>query len=523
MTNDRSHALVPEPSRSLSASSRLAERTLADRVARTETATVAGRTLLVGPGGYGTIGEAVALAEDGDSVIVRPGTYRESVRVAHAIKISGDGERGTIVVVSGVAPCFVLTGCAANLANLTLRGGGRVDDRTLAAISVNGGTPVLEGLVFDDSHGIVIEGADAAPIVRGNLLRGGLGVGIFVRWGAGGTVEGNEVVGNTYAGIMIAHDGSAPRVRSNRIHDSADNADAYGIYVCAGAGGTIEGNEIFGTAGAGIQVAFGGTDPIVRENKIHDGLAAGVAVKLGAGGTFENNDIYRNAEAGITIAGAGTSPTIRSNKVHDGQSSGIFAHTGSAGLVEANEIFGNAGSGVVLFSAGTAPLVRLNSVHDNGADGIRVFNGARGTIESNDVRHNTEAGVMIAGPGSAPAVRANRIYDGNQPGVMVAEGATGVVEGNEIFDNATGVAVADPGTDPVIRANTIRDSLYNGIIVFGGAAGLVENNRVSGAGVTIGGKGTSPLIRANTIMSTTGRGLEIVAGATPIVSGNVVS
>jgi pectin methylesterase-like acyl-CoA thioesterase len=99
VTEDRSKALVPQGSTSLSPISRLAERTLTERAKREERALVVTHTLVVGPGGYATITAAVAAARDGDTVLVRPGRYEESVVVeGKTITIRGDGDRDAIVV-----------------------------------------------------------------------------------------------------------------------------------------------------------------------------------------------------------------------------------------------------------------------------------------------------------------------------------------------------------------------------------------------------------------------------------------
>ena len=64
-----------------------------------------GATLVVasdGSGDYGTIGSAVAAAHDGDTILVRPGRYVESIFVdGKDLTIAGDGEHGTVTGGSG--------------------------------------------------------------------------------------------------------------------------------------------------------------------------------------------------------------------------------------------------------------------------------------------------------------------------------------------------------------------------------------------------------------------------------------
>jgi hypothetical protein len=116
MTDDRSSALVPQDPTSLSPLSRLAERTLAERVEREERGLAAARTLVVGRGGYGTITDAVDAARDGDTVLVKPGRYEESVVVeGKTITIRGDGERDAIVVGWDKGPAFSLVATRSTL------------------------------------------------------------------------------------------------------------------------------------------------------------------------------------------------------------------------------------------------------------------------------------------------------------------------------------------------------------------------------------------------------------------------
>ena len=58
-------------------------------------------TIVVDQSGGGTvktIGEAVARAEDGDTILVKTGTYDESVTVTKDVTIRGDGDRADVIV-----------------------------------------------------------------------------------------------------------------------------------------------------------------------------------------------------------------------------------------------------------------------------------------------------------------------------------------------------------------------------------------------------------------------------------------
>jgi len=387
MTDDRSKALVPQGPTSLSPLGRLAERTLAERVEREERTLVAVRTLVIGPGGYATISAAVAAARDGDTVLVQPGRYEESVVVeGKTITIRGDGERDDIVVGWDRGPAFTLVETHSTLSGLTIVGGDPdpPEPELGAGLLVTVGAPQLDGLRVTQGRGIVFQGGAAGAIEHSQI--DGNDCGIFVHDGASPRIEENEIWGNAKGGIEICGAGTDPLVRANRIQES-------GIFVYYGAAPRIEGNEIWASALIGIAISDAGSDPLVRANRVHDGKGCGIAVGDGASPRIEENEIWANAEEGISIVGAGTDPLVRANRVHDGQKSGISVGHGASPRIEENEVWANAGRGIEITGAGTSPAIIGNTVRDGLGDGISVWDGASPTIEGNTITGN--AGVSI--------------------------------------------------------------------------------------------------------------------------------
>ena len=64
---------------------------------------------------------------------------------------------------------------------------------------------------------------------------------------------------------------------------------------------------------------------------------AGFGCTTTAQGTLEGNDIFGNALAGVEIK-TGANPTLRSNRIHDGKGSGVVVHDENGqGTLEDNE------------------------------------------------------------------------------------------------------------------------------------------------------------------------------------------
>ena len=383
MSKPPTGALVPAGPSALSGLSHLAARTLAERAARANALTIA-RTLIVGSDGYATIGAAVADARDGDTVLIRPGTYEESVTITKAISVVGDGDRNRVIVEGPGAPAFVLDHTTAALSNLTIAGGAESPDAPEGSMLISGGAPLIDRLSLVGSgdkmrRGIVI-GAAATPTIRGCAIRDMLFSAIEVNDGAGGTIESNEIFGGCLHGaITVTGAGTEPIIRNNAIRD----VFWIGIHVEEGAGGTIESNEFFGAFFLGaIRVTDVGTDPTILKNSVHDGQGTGICVEDGASGTIEANEIFGQTWSKIFVGGTNTDPVIRKNTIRDGQGSGIFVHDGASGTIEAIEIFGNADPGIAVSDTGTDPVIRNNTIRSQSI-GIFISKSADPTLEGN--------------------------------------------------------------------------------------------------------------------------------------------
>ena len=376
------HSLIPQSSTAVGPISRLAERTLAERVAREQTApaTVA-RTLIVGPGGYDTIAGAVAEARDGDTVLVHPGTYQETVTVERSIALVGHGDRAGVIVEGVGVPCLRLLSTAARVANLSFRPALRTPETREARenhwppgfgeIEIIGGAPTLVDLdIATDNAGILIWDR-ATPAIARCRINGGHGIWLA---NANGVIEGNEIFDTAHGAIVIRGEEANPVVRGNTIRD----CDYLGIWIKGGAEGTIEANEVSRVAGAGIVIWR--STPAVRNNTIHDNQG-GIFFDDGAGGTIEDNEIYDNAAVGVGISGEGTAPRVRNNTIRENQG-GILIAEGAGGTIHGNEIYGNAVAEIGVVGEGSAPVVSGNAV-SKGDDGIAVVDGASPTIVGN--------------------------------------------------------------------------------------------------------------------------------------------
>ncbi len=255
-------------------------------------------TIVVDQSGRGTvetITEAVAMAEDGDTILIKPGTYVEALVIDKDITLRGDGaDRSEVIIeVPADAPLLpeelagrCLMGCSgtddpgptgllllettSSLSNLTVVG---LLEGT--AVSIHGGAPTLEDLAIE----IATEVADPSREAAGGGGGGGLNIDhgsqaiirgishegwLSVDRGSSPIFEDNQLLDNC---IQLWGEGTAAELRGNTITGCVNG---WALDIGHGATPLIEDNDI---SVAGIYVYQGiadGTHPIIRGNRIHE-------------------------------------------------------------------------------------------------------------------------------------------------------------------------------------------------------------------------------------------------------------
>jgi serine/threonine protein phosphatase PrpC len=131
-------------------------------------------TLLVGPRDLATIGEAMALAQPGDTILVEPGVYRESIRLRSGIDLVSRQARGA-----------------------TLEGQATV----VSAESVRDAAFI--GFRIAGTGAVGIRLIDSDVDVSGVEISGMLTAGIEIGGASGGSIQAARIAGNAGPGILI--------------------------------------------------------------------------------------------------------------------------------------------------------------------------------------------------------------------------------------------------------------------------------------------------------------------------------
>jgi parallel beta-helix repeat protein len=252
-----------------------------------------------GSGDYKTIASAILGARPQDTIVLRPGTYKESLTIDRDVRIVGEGGRSKVIVESAPgANVFTFTAGSATLTGLTIRNTDPARD--LSAITVRGGTPVIEDCDLTSSAGSAVYifdfyGAGANPVIRNCTMRNSGGSGVWFHTRGKGMIEKCVISGNALSGVVIRTGGN-PVVRDCEIRDNKET----GVFVDDQGQGTIEKCVISGNAYAGVAITTAG-NPVVRDCQIRDGKDAGVFVYEHGRGTFTGNTLTGNASGAWVI------------------------------------------------------------------------------------------------------------------------------------------------------------------------------------------------------------------------------
>ena len=209
-----------------------------------------------GSGDYTTIASAYAAAKPGEIIVLRPGTYKEprGIRINNDVRIVGEGGRSKVIVEAASGEdVFTFMAGSAKLTGVTIRYTGPTDPQGgIGAISVTGGTPVIEDCDLTSSAGsaVYIFGAGANPTIRNSTMRDSRGSGVFVYDQGQGIIElcvisenASVASGSRYAGVEITTGGN-PVVRDYEIRDGKQG----GVFVHSQGQGTFTGNTLTGNA-----------------------------------------------------------------------------------------------------------------------------------------------------------------------------------------------------------------------------------------------------------------------------------
>ncbi|MFB7909967.1 right-handed parallel beta-helix repeat-containing protein [Kitasatospora sp. NPDC056076] len=423
-------------------------------------------------GEYDTLAEALAAAEPGDTVTVRPGTFRENVLLDKPVTIVAAQGPGTVRIepASGVA---ITVTAAATVRDLVVEGG----DSSAPAVLVTGAqaTPAFSGCRIETRSATGVEiGGGARPTLRGCVVANPGGLGLRLR---------GEGTAAAFEDCEVAAAGQA------------------GLAVLGGATAALDRCRIHHASGAGVLLSDPGSAAELTGCEIYEIRGSGVQAEAQAGGRLVDCDIHRVTGNGLTLDGE-AELVLTGCRVHDLPENGADLR-GRAKLRLSNSTVRDFGRGALsVWDQGTEAVAESCRIHGSTGEypALWVSDGARLTLTDCSLYDLPDA-LFVLDRDSAAVARGCSFSRIRSSAVSVSGGATvtlascqvqeagtglwfrdhgsgGLLTDCEISDVATGVIVTK-GADPVLRECTVRASTDAGVYVSAQGRGTFEDCRVS--------------------------------------------
>ncbi|MFP4418402.1 MAG: OmpA family protein [Chitinispirillaceae bacterium] len=216
----------------------------------------AGRKLVV-PHDFPNIHIALGEANEGDTVYVVNGVYKENIALTDNVVLLGQDKNKTIIDGQRKGPC-IIGADGAVIANFNIRNG-------TTGILCKNTRPVIERNLIVDNKGAGIHALISLPDIKNNVIYRNEWTGIFLESvrGTRTAIDHNVILENGYCGIFAAHR-TEVLVRNNIMFRNKQ----YGIYIAPGAKRTriihnnIYNNRLPFNAGAVVNQTNISKDPI---------------------------------------------------------------------------------------------------------------------------------------------------------------------------------------------------------------------------------------------------------------------
>jgi parallel beta-helix repeat protein len=261
-----------------------------------------------GIAGFDTIQEAVNAAHQGDTVMVRSGTYRENVVVNKSISLIGESPATTKVDGGGVGPTLLITAGNTVVSGFTLQNG-------IYTVFVQGcSSNIIERNVFQGGFdGIFFYHSDNNTVDE-NKFSSCFDYGVLLAGYCSNSTVRDNIVEHTWYGIGL-WDSSNNTVYNNTVEHTGESVvRRYSVPTFEPAGillydhskyNKIIGNNVSNNDWNGIAVVLNSTRNMISDNVVSSSYYYGVWVE-NSSGNFFNHNLFDNLRQFYIYNGSNT-------------------------------------------------------------------------------------------------------------------------------------------------------------------------------------------------------------------------
>lgn len=286
-------------------------------------------------GDFHTIADAIDAADPGDRIVIREGTYRESLRLSKPLELIGEGDRDRILVVTAEGDALHCDAPMARVQGLRFR---RETGGNDFGVWVTSGAAEFEDCVFESRSLSCVEiyGDGTSPTFRRCAMRHGASAGLSILNGAEPLIEDCTMEGNQLAGVRVEDEGTRPVLRRCVARDGMQA----GFFFHSDAAGMMEGCEATGNAYSGVQIQEA-ANPALRDCILRGNKQCGLVVKKGGMGEISGCEIAENGMVGVYV-GEGGSPGVTNCRISGNAYQAVWIEGAeSGGTFRDNDLRGN--------------------------------------------------------------------------------------------------------------------------------------------------------------------------------------
>ncbi len=433
---------------------------------------------------YHSISEAVAAANDGDTIYVKPGTYWEHIVLNKSVVLMPPrGEEGIVN----------LAGEGSDIGIDVLADGCKIEGLTISDFAGPGiyveseGNEIRKNVFVDNVHGIFLNGT-SGNVIENNQQQGGY-CGIVLLSSADNTIRGNvakDCIGSTEfpgAGILL---NSAAR---NTISDSEAEGCTMGFHLVSGSSeNNLDGNKM-------ISCRYGVLAEMASEaNSIRDCAFENATTAIALNGVSKNqiqNNAISNSTNGIALFSSAENSIVENGL--GGLDTGIMISEGSSVNVFTDNKIETANSGIVITDSSANKLERNLLV------GVQLGLSVDGSTEESFDNQILESNQIDGKPILYLYGRSNEEVSGREFGhITLAACENCVVKDSSVANDALFVYVSRGckildnvvsnaygmlirGSDEnEITGNQVYDNRYGGIMLVESNGNLIGENTLCG-------------------------------------------